>query len=99
VNYIRKQFPEGEISGLSFAAHGIGTASQEPPFFVPEEAVTAAEGFKFVEPGMTLSVAAGVYDHVHIGCRIEEVIEITEVGNRVLSRSPFYGFDALYSGG
>jgi Xaa-Pro dipeptidase len=31
VDYVRTHYPRGKVSGLSFAAHGVGTASQEPP--------------------------------------------------------------------
>lgn len=96
VQYINKAYPEGKISGLSFAVHGIGTAPQEPPYFVPIESTGKIEGFEIVEPGMTLSLAAGAYDHIRIGCRLEEVIVITETGNRILSNSPYYGFEKLY---
>jgi len=97
VEFVKENFPVGHQSGLTFVAHGIGTASQEPPFFVPAEAKDQAEGFDFVETGMALSLSVGVYDGERIGCRHEEVIAITEDGNRLLSRSPYYGFEKLYT--
>jgi Xaa-Pro aminopeptidase len=98
VDYIRVNYPTNHTSGLTFVAHGVGTASQEPPFFVPVEAITQTEEFKWIEPGMTLSLATGVYNGTDVGCRHEEVISITESGNRILSRSPYYGIEKLYLG-
>lgn len=97
VDYIKQQSPSNHVSGLTFAAHGIGTASQEPPYFVPVETSRNVEGFEIIEPGMVLSLATGVYSD-EAACRLEEVIHITETGSNVLSRSPFYGFDVLYEG-
>jgi Xaa-Pro aminopeptidase len=66
---------------------------------VPAEAVAQTEGLEMLEPGMTLSLAAGVYDDERVGCRFEELVAITETGNRVLSRSPYYGKELMYTGG
>ena len=98
VQYIDQAYPAGKISGLSFAAHGIGTAPQEPPYFVPVESTGKIEGFEIIEPGMTLSIAAGVYDDSEVGCRLEEVIAITETGNNILSKAPYYELGKLYTG-
>ena len=96
VKYIGSEFPEAHASGLTFVAHGVGTASQEAPYFVPAETTARAEGFERLEPGMVLSLSVGVYDGQDIGCRQEEVVTITQDGNTVLSRSPYYGFQEVY---
>jgi Xaa-Pro aminopeptidase len=95
VNFVRSRFPTNTALGPIFVAHGVGTASQEPPYFLPVEENAQTREMEHVEPNMVLSLSVGVYGD-EVGCRHEEVIAITDTGNRLLSRSPYYGFNELY---
>ena len=61
--------------------HGVGSEIHEPPYAAP--GVDAQ-----LKPGMTLTIEPGVYLPGRFGIRIEDLVEITDSGCRVLSKSP-----------
>lgn len=61
--------------------HGIGLATHEPPWIHRQSRTR-------LEPGMFFSVEPGVYLPGRWGIRLEEIVEVTGEGARVLSRLP-----------
>lgn len=71
-----------------FIGHGIGIGANEPPYIgETQPGATAAE----LRPGMVFALEPLVWvpDSGGIGVRIEDMILVTETGQRVLSRSPY----------
>ena len=61
--------------------HGVGLEIHEGPRL-------AANQPQILEPGMVVTVEPGVYLPTQFGIRVEDMVLVTEKGNRVLTRSP-----------
>lgn len=61
--------------------HGVGLAVHEGPS-------AGKKGETLLEPGMVITVEPGIYIPGFGGCRIEDLIVITESGKEILSGSP-----------
>lgn len=70
----------GEYFGHG-TGHGVGLAVHEGPS-------AGKKGETLLEPGMVLTVEPGIYIPGLGGCRIEDLIVITENGKEILSGSP-----------
>jgi Xaa-Pro aminopeptidase len=78
-------FPTGKIDGrmqgfFHGTGHGLGLDIHEPPRISPSEATLSAGHVVTVEPGLYYPGMGGV--------RLEDVVLITEKGNRKLTRAP-----------
>jgi Xaa-Pro dipeptidase len=69
-----------------FIGHGIGVGSNEPPY-IGETLPGAAPAE--LRPGMLFALEPLIWVPDGVGVRIEDMIVITESGQRVLSRSPY----------
>lgn len=61
--------------------HGIGLDVHEGPWIT-------ASSQTVLQPGMMFTIEPGIYLHGRFGVRLEEIVLITEDGNRILSRIP-----------
>jgi Xaa-Pro aminopeptidase len=62
--------------------HGIGLDVHEYPFIRNRSDVTGK-----LEPGMIFTLEPGLYDPVNGGCRLENVILMTESGREILTEA------------
>ncbi len=70
----------GEYFGHG-TGHGVGLAVHEGPS-------AGKKGETLLEPGMVITVEPGIYIPGFGGCRIEDLVVITENGKEILSASP-----------
>lgn len=70
----------GEYFGHG-TGHGVGLAVHEGPS-------AGKKGETILEPGMVITVEPGIYIPGFGGCRIEDLVVITENGKEILSASP-----------
>lgn len=61
--------------------HGLGLSGHEPPWIMDGEE-------RALEPGMVFSIEPGIYVPGELGVRLEEIVQLTELGCRVLSDLP-----------
>lgn len=81
----RRGFPTGKIGGrmqgfFHGTGHGLGLDIHEPPRISPAEATLRSGHVVTVEPGLYYPGMGGV--------RLEDVVVVTETGNRKLTRAP-----------
>jgi Xaa-Pro aminopeptidase len=81
----RRGFPTGKIAGrmqgfFHGTGHGLGLDIHEPPRISPAEATLRSGHVVTVEPGLYYPGMGGV--------RLEDVVVVTETGNRKLTRAP-----------
>lgn len=78
---IRRVITEGGFGDylLHNIGHGIGTDQEEDFPIGPESEIV-------LEPGMTFTVEPGIYKPGFGGCRIEDVVVVTDTGAEALSR-------------
>jgi len=77
---------ENVLGGI--LGHGLGLASAEPPYIVPEYMVPRKKAY-VLEPGMVFSIEPYVGEPGIGGIRLEDNVVVTDNGMDVISRFPY----------
>ena len=77
---------ENVLGGI--LGHGLGLASAEPPYIVPEYMVPRDKAY-VLEPGMVFSIEPYVGEPGIGGIRLEDNVVVTDNGMDVISRFPY----------
>jgi Xaa-Pro aminopeptidase len=80
--YATRQTPRGSVGFFHGTGHGVGLAIHEPPRLSP----TADQPLL---KGTVVTVEPGLYYPGLGGCRIEDVVQVTDRAPRLLSRAPY----------
>ena len=77
---------ENVLGGI--LGHGLGLASAEPPYIVPEYMVPRDKAY-ILEPGMVFSIEPYVGEPGIGGIRLEDNVVVTDNGMDIISRFPY----------